>query len=408
MKLLLKLGWRNIWRNKRRSLLTILAVVFAVFLTIVMRGAQVGTWEENIKTMAKMFSGYVQIQREGYQKNPSLQLCLVQTDSLRILIAGNPAIAAATPRIYGEGLASYKEHSLGVMILGISPATEQHVSTFQSRLNRGTFFSSDTGTAIVVGYKLLQNLNAVIGDTIVVLAQGIDGSLGNMKYTIIGTVKTGAPEFDAMGIFMGLAAAQDLLGMQNRVHAIVLTLNNLDDIPGVQHYLTQSLDTHLAAVTWEDVNPDLKQHMEMDTTSAILYAGILMVIVAFGILNTVLMSVTERFREFGVSLSMGMPNSTLVKLIFIETAFMAAVGIIIGNIIAAITNYTIIVHPIIIGGNLGDIYQQYGFMPKIVSSLKFHLFRNASISIFIISLISCIYPAYRVSKLEPLQGLHHV
>lgn len=148
--------------------------------------------------------------------------------------------------------------------------------------------------------------------------------------------------------------------------------------------------------------------MEVDTTSAILYAGILMVIVAFGILNTVLMSVTERFREFGVSLSMGMPNSTLVKLIFLETAFMAVVGIIIGNIIAAIINYTIITHPIIIGGNLGDLYQQYGFMPKIVSSLKFHLFRNASISIFIISLISCIYPAYRVAKLEPLKGLHHV
>ncbi len=407
MKLLLKLSWRNIWRNRRRSLLTILAVVFAVFLTIVMRGAQVGTWEENIKVMVKMFSGYVQIQRDGYQKNPSLQLCFAQTDSLRKLLADIKAIVAAAPRVYGEGLASYKEHSLGVMILGISPENEQHVSTFQSRLNQGSFFQSDTGNSIVVGYKLLQNLNIAIGDTIVILAQGIDGSLGNMKYRIIGTVKTGAPEFDGMGIFMEIAAAQDLLAMQNRVHAIVLSLNTLDDVPGVQQELTQSLPPGLAAVTWEDVNHDLKQHMDVDTTSAILYAGILMVIVAFGILNTVLMSVTERFREFGVSLSMGMPNSTLVKLIFLETTFMAVVGIVLGNIIAALINYTIITHPIIIGGNLGDLYQQYGFMPKIVSSLKFHLFRNASISIFIISLLSCIYPAYRVAKLKPLQGLHH-
>jgi ABC-type lipoprotein release transport system permease subunit len=349
----------------------------------------------------------MQIQREGYQKNPSLHLCFAQTDSLRTLIAAHPAITAATPRVYGEGLASHEDHSLGVMILGISPESEQYVSTFQSRLNEGSFFTSDSGTSVVVGYKLLQNLHAAIGDTIVVLAQGIDGSLGNMKYRIVGTIKTGAPEFDGMGMFMGLAAAQELLAMEGKIHAIALSLSALDDIQDVRSYLTQSLNSRLAALSWDEVTPELKQHMDIDTSSAIMYAGILMVIVAFGILNTVLMSVTERFREFGVSLSMGMPNSTLVILIFLETAFMTIVGLVLGNTIAAIVNYVIITHPIIIGGNLGDLYQQYGFMPKIVSSLKFHLFRNASLSIFIIALISCLYPAYRVYKLQPLQGLHH-
>jgi ABC-type lipoprotein release transport system permease subunit len=98
----------------------------------------------------------------------------------------------------------------------------------------------------------------------------------------------------------------------------------------------------------------------------------------------------------------------LVVLIFLETIFMSIAGIILGNILAAVVNYTIMTHPIILGGSIGDLYQQYGFVPKIVASLKFHLFGNASLSIFIISLISCIYPAYRVAKLEPLQGLHHV
>jgi putative ABC transport system permease protein len=407
MRLLLTLGWRNIWRNKRRSLLTMLAVVFAVMLTIVMRGAQVGTWEENIKNMVKMFSGYIQIQREGYQKNPSLQLCFAQTDSLRSLIGTQPAVTAATPRVYGEGLAGHEDHSLGVMIIGISPQSERHVSSFQSRLNEGSFFISDSGPSVVVGYKLLKNLNAAIGDTIVVLAQGIDGSLGNMKYRIVGTVKTGAPEFDGMGMFMGIAAAQELLAMEGRIHAIVLSLSNLDDIRDVKSALTQSLTPRLTALSWDEITPELKQHMDIDTSSAIMYAGILMVIVAFGILNTVLMSVTERFREFGVSLSMGMPNSTLVVLIFLETTFMTIVGLVFGNLIAACINYSIITHPILLGGNIGELYQQYGFMPKIVSSLKFHLFRNASISIFVIALISCLYPAYRVSKLQPLQGLHH-
>ena len=408
MLLLLKLGWRNIWRNKRRSLLTILAVTFSVFLTIVMRGMQVGTWEENIKNMAKMFSGYVQIQRIGYQKNPSLQLCFVQTDSLRALVAGNQLVEAATPRIYGDGLASFKENSIGIMIMGISPATERRVSTFQSRLNQGTFFTEDSGSGIVVGHKLLKNLKASIGDTVVVLAQGLDGSLGNLKYRIIGTIKTGAAEFDGMGIFMGLGSAQELLGMENRVHAIVLSLRTLDDIPLVVAQVHQYLPPRLVSLRWDEVSPDVKQHMEVDTASAILYAGILMVIVAFGILNTVLMSVTERFREFGVSLSMGMPNSKLVVLIFLETAFMTFVGLTFGNALAAVANYSLMTHPITLGGDVAKLYEEYGFLPQVLSSVKFHLFRNASLSIFVIAMISCIYPAYRVAKLEPVQAMRHV
>ena len=181
MKLLLKLAWRNVWRNSRRSLLTVLAVCFATLLSVVMRGMQIGTYESLVTNMVRTFTGYAQIQRPGYQKNPSLQLAFPFDDSLRSLLSQQAGVVGVTPRIQADGLVSCREQSLGSMIIGILPETEQFVSNLHTRVKDGTFLASDSSRNIVVGYKLLKNLNAGIGDSVVILAQGYDGSLGNMK-----------------------------------------------------------------------------------------------------------------------------------------------------------------------------------------------------------------------------------
>lgn len=340
MKLLLKLGWRNIWRNKRRSVITLVAIAFAALSAIAMRGIQLGTYEVNIRTAVEMFAGYMQIQKEGYQSAPSIRKSFKFSDAIKSELSGKEKIKSFTPRVYADGLISYKDKSFGAAIFGVSPSSEKRTTNIIEKLDDGEFFSSDTSYKIAVGVKLLNNLNAEIGDTVVILAQGYDGALGNLKFEISGTIKTGAQNVDAMGVFMGTGTAQELLSLYGKVHAIAINLNDLDDIPEVQSELTGSLnDESLAVLNWEELMPDFKETIQFDNVSGIFFLGILFVIVTFGILNTVLMSVTERFREFGVTLSVGMPQIKLVYLVFIETIFITILGLIIGNLIGWGINY---------------------------------------------------------------------
>lgn len=408
MKLLLKLAWRNIWRNRRRSVLTVLAVVFATFLTIGQRGIQLGTYELNIRTAVQIFTGYLQIQKEGYQENPSLNSCFKYTNSIKNYLRNDKNIKAFTPRIYADGLISYKESSTGASIIGIDPASEKGVTTFMDRIDQGKFFNSDSSDQIVLGYKLLENLNAKVGDTVVILAQAYDGTLGNEKFKIVGTARMGTSEFDAMSVFVGLSTLQNLLDMGNRINVIALSIGGLDEIQSVKQNLNSYFkNTDLAVLSWDQIMTELKQSIQLDNISGILFLGILIILVAFGVLNTVSMSVQERFREFGITLSIGMPNSMLVELVIIETIFLTLVGLILGNIIGWGINLYIFHNPIYVGGNLGALYEEYGFLPNLESSLRIGIFINATLSVLIISLIACLYPAYRVYKLEPLKGIRY-
>ena len=360
--LLLKLAWRNIWRNKRRSLLTLAAISFATFASIAMRGMQHGTYAVNIENAVKMSSGYLQIQKPGYINSPSLNKSFGNVKAVENKLKSLEIVKGFTPRINADGLISYKDNSFGAAVFGIDPATEKSVTTFMNRIKDGKFFESDTSNNIVIGYKLLENLKAAIGDEVVILSQGADGSMGNLKFKIIGTIKTGSAELDAMGIYMGIKKADELLAMYGRVNSIAISLDNIEQIDNAKEEIKKTLaDTGLGVFTWDEIMPDFKETIELDNVSGLLYLSILVIIVAFGILNTVLMSVTERFNEFGITLSIGMPQIKLVALVLMETVFITFIGLIIGNIIGYGINSYFIAHPIQFAGDMAQMYRRIRF-----------------------------------------------
>ena len=406
--MLLKLAWRNIWRNKRRTLITLAAVSFATLLAIGMRGIQLGTYALNYRTIIEQFTSYVQIQAKGFQENPSLNKSFRYTTQLKEKLDSIAEVPAYTPRIYADGLISYKDASLGSAIFGIEPQGEEKVTTILDKVKEGKFLQSDSSQNIVIGITLLENLKAKIGDTVVVLAQGYDGSLGNLKFKIAGAIRMGSKEFDAMAVFMGLKTAQSLLGMYNRVNVIAINSKSLSDAPDVQSAVSKKItDPDLRVLLWRQVVPELTQLVEFDNVSGIFFLGILIVIVAFGILNTILMSITERFREFGVELAIGMPQLNLVRLVYLETALITFFGLVLGNIIGYGINYYIVLHPIIFGGEITKVYEEYGFLPRLESTLDFLIFLHVSFAVIIISFLSSLYPAYKVYKLEPLKGIRY-
>jgi ABC-type lipoprotein release transport system permease subunit len=355
-----------------------------------------------------VFSGHVQIQHEAYLQNPSLRNSFLLDSSLTATLDGTSFVKGYAPRIMGEGLISFENTSLGAAIIGIHPDRERQSSTMMNRLHQGEFFRSDSSHVIVLGSTLLKNLGAQIGDQVVILAQGFDGSLGNLKFTIGGTVKTGSKEFDGFAVFIGFRTAQELLMMHGRVSSIAILLHDLHDIPASIETLTPSVVAQgLTLRTWNALMPDLEQAIALDDVSGILFLGILLVVVAFGIMNTVLMSVTERFREFGVVLAVGMSSARLVLLVVLEMTFIVFIGLAIGNALAFGINYYIIQNPIVFSGEFAQMYTEYGFLPRIESSLRWTIFVNTTSSIFGIALIAILYPLGKLYRLEPLKGIRY-
>jgi ABC-type lipoprotein release transport system permease subunit len=408
VKLLGKLAWRNLWRNRRRTLITVSAVVFATFLSIAMRGIQLGTYDENITWALNLFSGYVQLQHEGYKDNPSLHKSFRFDDQTRTALENDPRIRGFAPRVYADGLISYGQNSLGAAIFGIDPAVEEKVTRIMKKVNAGRMLASADADEVVLGHKLLANLKAQIGDTIVILSQGYDGALGNMKYRIVGSVMTGMQEFDQTAVFAGITSLQELVTLSGKVSVVAIALHDLRDVDDVAEELNSHVDNaELRALTWEEVMPDMKQSIELDNYSGMLLLAILIVVVAFGILNTILMSVTERFKEFGILLAIGMPQRQLVMLVFYETLFIVLLGLFIGNVIALGINWYLSEYPIYFTGDMAEMYEEYGFLPQIRSIVLPSSMLNTSLSIVSLSFLAVLYPLYRVFKLEPLKGIRY-
>lgn len=411
MKLLITLAWRNIWRNRRRSILTILAVVFASFLALVQRGIATGTWEFNVRNTVEMFSGYLQVQREGYQASPSLAKSIPYPATLRSILLQTDGIGAFAPRIMADGLVSFRDRATGTMLLGLDAGSENLVSRFHRRVIEGRYFETGSIDEIVVGSTLLSNLRARVGDTLVVLAQGYDGVLGNLRFRIVGSVRMGVRAFDAGTVLMDVAAAQELLAMTGRVSVVAIAIDDLDQIEDIRGRLMSGIGTagiqKTAVLSWDEVMPDLSQAMAFDRIGDYFFMGILILIVTFGILNTVLMSVTERFREFGVSLAVGMHPVRLVVLVFVECVFLIAIGIAIGTSLGYGLNTYFKAHPIVFTGEFEELYAQYGFLPQIVASTDLWIVGQVASIMFTVAALSIVYPLYRVARLEPLKGIRH-
>lgn len=409
MKIILKLAIRNVFKNWRRSLITIAAIIFATTFSAAMRGMQEGTYEANIRTAVEMFTGFLQIQHKDYMDNPNLTNSFYANKEIMDALEAEPEIKSYTKRLISFGLLGKPNgNSIGTAIIGIDPNNENNISQLHNRVRQGNYISDEKPYDIVIGEVMLRNLKASIGDTVVILTSGFDGSTGNEKFCIAGTLTMGSTEMDAMTVLMHIEALDDLFYMQNRISSIAISLDDFRVLPAVKASLMEKItDERVVVLDWMELMPELMQSIEMDDASGMIYMFILIIIVAFGILNTVLISITERFKEFGIMLALGAKKSFLMITVFIETMFLTLAGIIIGLLIGYAVNLYYKYNPYILDNELGDIYELFGFLPALYASVDINIFIYTGLTVFVIALISFIYPAYKLYKLEALKGIRY-
>lgn len=405
----LKMALRNIFRNPRRTILTILAISFACLLLVFMLSFQFGSYEAMINTTVKISTGHLQVQARGYQDDRHIWQTIDDPSHVARILDAMPDITAWTFRAQAFSLVSSAKRTDGVLITGIDPNREKHVSTITSLIREGAYLTDDDAYGALLGKKLAKNLGVSVGDDLTVLGQGRDGSVAASVITVKGIFESGVDAVDRNTLMMRLNDFKDMYFMNKGVHQAVITVASLKQVAPVKRALQQKLGASdgLAVLDWMEIMPGLLQSIQMDLVSGAIMYLILVIVVAFSIFNTFLMAIFERTREFGVMMAMGTSPLRLMKLVLMESTAMTLLGIGLGMILGtAITLY--FQHKGIYIPGTEEIFEQYGIPDRLYPKLSWITLFAGPLVVFVITFISSIFPALKLRSLKPVEAMNHV
>lgn len=398
-----RIAFRSIFRQKRRSLLTALTMVGGFVLASFSIAFMEGTYNHVINQFTRNSLGHIQIHHGDYTERPSLYKTIDEYREVGDAVGSTPGVIAWAPRIYSGGLSSLGDKSAGARIIGIDPQKEEAATGFTKKLRQGHTFSETAAHEAILGQGLADILSARLGDSIVVLSQGADGSLANDMYEMVGTVETGNQMDDISSFYLHLADAQELLVLSGQVHEIAIICEELDELGMVAADIRSGLENDsLSVETWHQFARQFYQAMMADKQSSWIPLTIIIIVVAIGVLNTVLMTVMERRREYGLLRAVGTGPAQVFGLVLLETGFLALMSIAVATVISLIANHTMSIHGLTLGETIS-----YGGMDfsTYYTELNLRSFWLPGLSVFGSALLVAIFPALKAAHTKPARTM---
>ncbi len=399
MKSNLKLAWRNLWRNKRRTLITAASIFFGVLLATLMSSMQEGSYSSMINNIVKFYSGYIQIQNEDYWETKTINNTFVPTDTLINRIRSVKEVTLFTPRLESFALASSEEITRGSLVIGIDPEKEKAVMDIGQWIEEGQYLEqNDQG--VLVGFDLAKYLELSVGDSLVMIGQGYHGTTAVGVYPIRGILKFPSPDLNKQSIYMDLRTAQEFYSADHLVTSMVLMLEDQYELNRAMRRLLNQIESPYRVMSWEEMHPELLQMVEADRAGAAVMKAILYIIIGFGVLGTIMMLVAERKREMGVMIAIGMQRFKLASILFFETIYIGFIGVIAGfaGSIPVITYFYH--HPIPLTGDAAKTMEQMGIEPLMYFSWLPSVFYYQVITVFAITAVIAIYPVLTSHRLK--------
>ncbi len=406
MNIVVRLAWRNLWRHQRRTWLTVGAMVFSNTLLVFMISMQFGMYELMIDNTLKMFTGHLQVQAPGYKDDQKMRQTVPAIVPLATRLRAEFPEEAIAARAWAFALASSEQRSYGVGIFGVEPAFEPKVSSIPGLLIAGRYLEQSDAAEIVIGAVLARNLRVAVGDELTVLGSGRDGSFAAAVLTIVGVFDSGVSDVDRSIAEMGLGAFQDIFFMEGAGHQVVVTAPTLEAAAVVLPEIRAALpaDAGLVIHDWDALQPGLKQAIKADMSSAFFMYGILVILVAFSVLNTQLMSVLERTHEFGIVMALGLKPGQLARLVMLETAFLGLIGLVLGAIGGAILTAYFSVNGLSIPG-MEEMAANFNLPARVYFQATPGTMAIGPSIVFLFTLLAAVYPAQHLYRLHPVEAM---
>lgn len=404
--MLIKLAWRNIWRNKRRSLVVLLSVIVGVNSLLFMDGLTNGMIYQMLANQISHNISHIQIHKNGFTDNKVIQSNIPDPLIVEDALKNNPSVKSYSKRVVTFGLLSSATNSAGVFLNGIIPEDEIKVSNISNSIVEGEYFTGGE-REIVLGTKLAEKLEVGLGDKVVALSNMPNGKIGSEVFRITGLYKTPSSEFDKSFIYIPIKTAQSMLQLDDKVFEFAIVTKNINSTEMVKNELLAELGSKYEVQSYKDLLPLLIIWMDMYKESLVFINFIVGLALIFGIINSMLMAVYERINEFGVLMAIGMKNIKMFFMVVFEAVILGIFGTLIGLASGLLINWPIS----IIGIDLSlfaEGLNSYGVGAVIYPTLSFENFIMTLLMIPVVSVIGAIYPAYKAIKLDPIYAIRYV
>ncbi|MAR85570.1 MAG: hypothetical protein CL869_05175 [Cytophagia bacterium] len=405
--MIFKIAWRNIYRNKKRSLITISSIFAALFLIILMRALQFGFYDKLIETVVESYAGYVEVHADGFWDNQSLDNSMEVDQSLLDNIKTVEGVDNIVQRLQTFTLISMGNKTKGGVINGINILDEQKITDWSKKMVSGTFEINDD--EIIVGKGIAEYFDVKENDTLILYGQGYRGMMAAGKYPVAGIIDLKNPDLNKLGIFMTIESARSYVSSDDISTHIIIDKERYYDEIKIVNDLSETLPEDYEIMTWKETLPEIEQTITADSAGGLIMAFILYIIVIFGMFGTVLMMTEERKYEFGVLISIGMSRIRLFGIILIETIILSMIGVVLAVVITHPICYYYNLNPIDMAVLMGDgadqMMQELGFSPIAPMSISWSIPLTHALVIFISSIIISVYPAIKISKLDPVKSM---
>jgi ABC-type lipoprotein release transport system permease subunit len=400
----LSLSWRNIWRNKKRTIIVAASVFFAVLLAALMRSAQLGSYGYMVDSSARLFTGHLQMQGEQYWEKRSLDESIIVDPNTTKELSTIPHLSNLTPRLESYALLSFKTTTKVAQVIGIDPERENAITHVRDKLVKGEYLKSQS-EGLLIGAGLVDMLKADIGDSLVIYGQGLHGQIAAALVPISGIIKLPFKVMDNSMVLLALTHAQSIFSCEQRITSMPILIDDVRHLNEVNASVKSHLAEGQRLMLWNEMMPDLEQNIQVDNVSGIIMLAILYVVIAFGVYGTVMMMVTERAKEFAVLISVGMRRRRLLLVLALETVLVSFVGVVVG----IITSLPIIVylyrHPIALTGEMAELYEQLSIEPILAFSAQPWIFISQALVVLVIAIITISYPLLYIRRLDPARTI---
>lgn len=398
--MLFKLAWRNIFRNRKRSLISISSVTFAVLCAVFMRALQFGAYDNMIGNVVGSYLGYIQIHKKGFWDQKNIDLSF-DTD---LHLSEVEDVEGLAYRAEGFALASFKERSMPAAVIGLDPAVEKDLIGLDKKLIKGEYLSNAV-QGLLIAKNLAVLLQVDVGDSIALLGQGVQGSFAAGIYPVSGVLDLKSPELNRRTLIMNLNLAQEFYAMPEQATTAVVAVHGNNWKQAQSEVIAQTDTTDLEVLNWQQMLPELVQLIRADRAGGTVVLIILYLIIAFGLLGTVLMLTEERSYEYGVLVAIGLEKRKLFLINLLETLMMAAVGVIAGMVLSFPVVAYFHYNPIRLGGEIKQIAERFGFEAVLPTSIDPSIIMSHAGIIFLLVVVVNSYVYLKIRKLKPVEAM---
>lgn len=405
LKAIVALSWKNIWRNKTRSMVVITAVILGTGAGVFMSAFMYGLSMQYVRSELENFVSHIQIHTQEFRQEPLPEYTIPNADSLLATIRANPEVKTLAKRTVISGLVSSSSSSYGVTIKGIYPDQEKQVTKLYTFMKEGDYFESRTRNPIIIGKKLANRLSVDVRSKIVLNFQDVDGNLAAAAFRVVGIFKSPNSNFDQSNVFVPAETINGLINKSDAVHEIAILIDNFKMADSLKTSLVN--DPNLLAESWGELSPSLSYTDSMVGTMLYIVMVIILIALTFGIVNTMLMAVLERQQELGMLMAVGVNKMRTFSMIMFETVFLATFGAPIGLFLAWF-GITIVADTGVDVSAFAQGFEMYGMGTVIYPELEPNYYFYVSLLILVTTLVASIFPALKALKLNPVEAIRKI